>query len=224
MRRFIIAAGLCLSLLGVAAAHEGHHHHHEAEEQAAPTTTAAVAPVAPPRSEFAMFLDHMTRPEYLHVLINPLPGAGMALGAVLLLIGLSRPKSGVTEVGLGVVLGAGVMAFPTIKLGQRAYDRIFDALTPNAQQWLDVHMARAERLQLVFYAAAVVAGWALVQARRRSSGARTWTVASLVLALACVGLAVWIAHAGGQIQHSEFREGPPPASAMQIVPTQSHHD
>ena len=159
-----------------------------------------------------MFLDHLSRPEYLHVLINPLPGAGMALGGVLLLIGLSRPKSATAEVGLGVVLAAGAIAFPTIKLGQRAYDRMFDTLAPDAQQWFGVHMARAERFQLAFYLAAAVAGWALVQSRRRSADARAWTVASLSFALACAALTGWIGHAGGQIRHDEFREGPPPGT------------
>jgi len=75
-------------------------------------------------------------------------------------------------------------------------------------------MARAERFIYIFYAAAALGLSALIF--RKSPKAYPWLAAS-TLALSCVslGLGAWIARAGGEVSHSEFREeqSPPKAPA-----------
>ena len=178
-----------------------------------------VSPAAAASSEAALFWMHLHEPEYLHVLIAPLLGAGMALGALLILAGMTWPKSGASGTGLFLVLVSGAAAFPAIDLGQDAYDRVHDGLGSDPKQWLDVHMARAEHAQYFFYAAAVLAAIALIQAWRARPGSKAWRTAALVCAGLCAALSGWIAHAGAQVRHEEFREGPPPASALWILPS-----
>src|SRR5207249_4042737 len=105
------------------------------------------------------------------------------------------------------------------------------------QQWLDAHMDRAERFIYFFYAAAVVAISAL--AFRKSAKISRWlAVATLALSCISLGLGAWIARAGGEVSHSEFRNPPSPpevsahpdehpeqaAQSSQKMPESHQHD
>lgn len=160
-----------------------------------------------------LLLHHLGKPEYWHVLINPIPPLAMAGGALLLLASLLHAAELAARGGLALIALGGFAFLPTLLLGQRAYDRLFDGLPPEAKLWADVHMARAEKTQALFYLAGIVAIAAIVQAHRRHSSAKQLRLAALSLALCCAALAAWIAHAGGQINHGEFREGPPKVAA-----------
>jgi hypothetical protein len=166
------------------------------------------------KSEIAMFLSHLKQPEYMHILINPIPIFGMGLGLLLLLVAWVRPAAGLSEAGLAIIIATGVITYPTIKLGQYAYDRVFETIPLDAQEWLDVHMARAERFQYLFYLAAILAGLTLYKQRRNPELARRLMLATMAVSGLCAALAGLIAHAGGQVRHTEFRTGPPTARAL----------
>lgn len=192
---------------------------HEAHKKSAARGTEAPAPtpiedtsVQPPRpavGELKVLASHLKQPEYIHVIFNVLPLMGMALGAALLLAGLRLESEGIREAGLSLAILAGVVTFPTIKSGQRAYNRLYERIPLEAQQWLDVHMSRAENLQWLFYLTALLAAWALFSSRKKRPGALRQAKAALAAAGLCAALAAWIGHAGGQVRHPEFRLGPP---------------
>ncbi len=207
MRNFAVAPLLAVALFlaPFAFSHEGHHR-----------PAAAVPAARPAVSEAATMARHMRMPEYWHVLLNPIPPLGMISGGVVLAASFAFPAA--AEPGLTLVAVAGAVTWPTIELGQRAYDRLYDTLPREGQQWLDVHMARAEDTQWLFYLAAVVAAAALIARRKRWRAAGPLRAASLILAAACAAAAGWIAHAGGQVSHPEFRAGPPTAEALRIIP------
>ena len=167
-------------------------------------------------------LSHLKQPEYIHVIINVMPLVGMGLGTALLLAGLWLESDGMREAGLALVVLAGVITFPTVKFGQHAYDRIYEQIPLEAQQWLDVHMSRAERLQWIFYLTAALAVWALAGSRKRKPSAVRQVQATLVAAGLCAALAAWISHAGGQVRHSEFRLGPPLHNAKPMQQPHRH--
>jgi hypothetical protein len=79
----------------------------------------------------------------------------------------------------------------------------------DAQQWLDVHMHRADIGSWAFYATAVFAATALVLPRFRPRTQLPLALATLVFAFAALAAGAWISHAGGKVRHSEFRDGPP---------------
>ena len=97
-------------------------------------------------------------------------------------------------------------------------------------------MSRAERFIYIFYAAAALGLSALIF--RKSPKAYPWLAVS-TLALSCVslGLGAWIARAGGEVSHSEFRsdQSPPeapahehqhsghPAQSSDTNATETHH-
>ncbi|MDE2143210.1 MAG: hypothetical protein KGJ84_12445 [Elusimicrobia bacterium] len=211
MRLVRLLITLCLgALLSVsAAAHEGHHGHQAAETMPAMSGHVQAAP-RPAVGELALLRMHLTEPEYWHVLIHPFPIFGMAIGAALLMFALIVKSREARAAGLTLIVLASLGAFATVKIGQKAYDRVYDGLENESQQWLDVHMERAENSQWAFYLTGLLA-LVLVVAGRGKGWERGATFMTLAGALLCSALGGWIAHAGGQVRHSEFRLGPPAA-------------
>jgi len=165
-------------------------------------------------SELALFFRHLKAPEYVHVLLNPWPVYGMAAGAFLLLFSfLTRNAKGSTGSLLWLILMA-VATWFAAEFGEKAYDRVYAMSGTEAQQWLDVHMKRAETYRYVFYAVGISAASALLTSRRWPSVSRSLVALTTLLAVISVGVGGWISQAGGKVRHSEFREGPPAASQL----------
>ena len=77
---------------------------------------------------------------------------------------------------------------------------------------MDVHMDRAEKYIYVFYATAVLALGALALARKSPKAFRALALCAAAAGMLSLGIGGWIARAGGQVSHPEFRTGgPPPA-------------
>lgn len=170
-------------------------------------------------SELRTIIEHLKQPEYVHVLLNPLPLYGMAIGAAILLGALLTKNDSVRRAALTVIAVTGLGTGIVIRYGIKGYDRVYAMSTSEAaQQWLQVHMARAEKTQVVFYVTGLLALLSFWASRKRIG--KTLAVAALLGASLCVGLAGWIGHAGGQVRHSEFRDGPPSADQL---PTENHH-
>lgn len=143
--------------------------------------------------------------EYVHVLLNPLPIYGLALGVFALgarLLARSRPAQAIAP-GIFVVTAAS--AWPVAHYGKKAYARVRQKADEAGQPWLDEHMDRAEKSIYAFYITAALAAVTLAEMKKFPKAATPLTIATLVTALASVGLDVWIAKAGGQIRHPEFR-------------------
>lgn len=154
------------------------------------------------------------KPEYIHVLLNPLLGYGLGTGVAILGFGLLTRNKTTRTVGLAVTAICAASAWPVLYFGQHGYNNLSPLLDTESHQWLDLHMERAERFIYVFYATAVLAAVALAFSKKPKA---SFVVAVLTLAMgACsLGIGAWIARAGGQISHSEFREEGTPPPAMQ---------
>src|SRR6266496_4418510 len=158
-----------------------------------------------------IFLQHLNSPEYMHVLLNPVPVYGLALGVVgLLLAVIARNRTGIV-IALVLVFLSGLSAWPTYHYGEAAYDRVKAMANTTGDQWLDEHMARGEKLIYAFY---VLAGLALVGMFAPMKWPRSslpLAIATLLIGCATLGIGFYIAYAGGHVRHREFRfEAPPP--------------
>jgi len=154
------------------------------------------------------------KPEYLHVLLNPLPAYGLAIGVLVLLAGFIRRNNAIRVTGLVLCTVCAASAWPVLYFGQHGYNSLYPQIDTESQQWLDTHMSRAEHFIYFFYAAAALGLSAL--AFRKSPKAYRWhAVSTLALACLSIGLGAWIARAGGEVSHSEFRneQSPPEAPA-----------
>jgi hypothetical protein len=153
-------------------------------------------------SELHLFLQHLSQPEYVHVLLNPLPVYGMAAGSFVL--GVSVFKRNVS-----------LLTWAAIQYGEKGYDRVLSMSTSaDAQQWLKVHMDRATRWELAFYLPGLAALLALRSRKRWPRFSERVTLFTLLASWVSIALAAWISHAGGQVRHSEFRDGPPSADQL----------
>ena len=170
-------------------------------------------------TEFNEFLQQLRQPEYVHVLLNPIPVYGMASGILALIVALilrSRPAQITAFI---VIIAAALSVWPVGEYGEGAADRVYSMSNKEAQQWLDVHAHRADIGEWVFYVTAAVAVIALVLPIFRPRTQLALALATLVFAVASLGAGAWIGHAGGKIRHSEFRNGPPPSP----VPKDEEH-
>ena len=162
-------------------------------------------------SVFESILNHLKQPEYVHVLLNPLPIYGTALGALALLIAmiLKNRRAQITALIL-VLIGAG-STIPVAHYGDAGYDVIESQMSSDeADAWLDAHGQRALRAMPAFYGLIALALGALLVPWKWPKAAVALNVLTLALAVFDLGLAGWIGYAGGQAMHKEFRSGMPP--------------
>jgi hypothetical protein len=149
--------------------------------------------------------EHLKQPEYLHVLLNPLPVYGLALGIVALLIAFALKNRRAHVVALVLVVISAGAAWPTVEFGEKAFDVMVSKADPVGSRWLDAHAQRACRFEWVFYVAAGVALAALIVPWMWPKTSAPFSIATLIVSLVALGFGVWIAQAGGQTQHKEFR-------------------
>jgi hypothetical protein len=153
-------------------------------------------------------------PEYVHVLLNPLPVYGLAVATLGLIVGLLMRQRAAQCVGLLLVAITAGSAWPVIEYGEHGYDRVTAMSNRDARQWLDVHAHRAGVVEPVFYVTAGLALAGLLFLWKIPAHAAKAVLVVLLAALVTLGAGAWVGQAGGQVRHSEFREGPPPGTPV----------
>src|SRR5437763_12252244 len=156
-------------------------------------------------------LRDLRQPEYIHVLLNPLPVYGLAialLGLIVALVLRSRPAQIATLV---LILICSASAWPVYEFGEQAKDRVLSMENEVGGAWLEEHQDRAEDLIWLFYALAVLTAVALFAPRMWPRSSTGLVIAVIVLGIGTLGAGGYIAYAGGKIRHREFRNVPPPA-------------
>jgi uncharacterized membrane protein len=164
----------------------------------------------PTVSLWTQFLHELRQPEYVHVLLNPLPIYGLAAGFFSLVMAWAARSRAAQAGALTLILFTALAAWPVAHFGHAAYDRVYAMSGTPAQQWLDWHAYLAGRIVWVYYATAALAAGALFCLWRVPRWRRLSLALTLVVALAAIGLGGFLAFVGGKIRHSEFRDGPPP--------------
>ena len=158
-------------------------------------------------------IDLIQKPEYIHVVLNHLPIYGSILGALALAISLVLRSRAAQITALTITLLAGASAYPVLVTGQRAYKAIRSMADDNGAEALDEHMDRAEKTIGAFYFLALLALVGLLVPIKWPKTSFLLAAVTLAVAIICSGLAVYIAQAGGQVRHPEFRPSENPTSA-----------
>ena len=157
----------------------------------------------------------MPAPPYLHVLLNPVPVYGLAMGVIALLTAFVLRSSAARVVALTLICLSSAAAWPVYHYGEKAYDDVMMITDDEGTKWMDEHKRRAEKLIGCFYALAALAFAALVIPRKWPRFEAPLSTITLVLAVAVLCIGGWIAFAGGHIRHEEFRSGKLPISEKQ---------
>jgi hypothetical protein len=152
----------------------------------------------------------LRQPEYIHVLLNPLPVYGLLVGWVGLVIALALKSRRAQIATLTLVLLSSVLAWPVFEFGEQGYDRVLSMTDEDGQAWLDEHMHRAEDLIWVFYVLAALSAFAIGAPIKWPKSSTPLAVAVILLGAITVGSGAYIAYAGGRVRHREFRNEPPP--------------
>ncbi len=156
------------------------------------------------------FLRGLRQPEYVHVLLNPLPVYGLLISWVGLVAALILKSRRAQIVTLLLVFIASISAWPAFEYGQQGYDRVLSMTDDDGHAWLDEHMERAERLIYIFYTLAALSMAAIVAPLRWPKSSAPLAIAVLFLATTALASGFYIAYAGGKIRHREFRNEPAP--------------
>lgn len=164
----------------------------------------------------SIFFQHLRDPEYMHVLLNPMPVYGLAIAVLGLALALIFRHRQALIISLALVFVSGLSAWPTYSYGESAYDRIKSVSDPAGEQWLDEHMARAEKLIPAFYILAALAAAGMVLPLKWPRSSVPLAIATLALGGTTLGIGGWISYPGGHVRHKEFRFEPPP-------PAEEHH-
>jgi hypothetical protein len=157
------------------------------------------------------------QPEYIHVLINPLPIYGLAMGWIGLIIGValrSRPAQIATLVLILISAGS---AWPVHEFGEQGYDRVLSMSDDAGQAWLDEHQHRAEQLIYFFYALAALSAIAIVVPIKWPKCSAPLVISTILLGIVVLGMSGYIAYAGGKVRHKEFRTEPPPKKNVEAL-------
>ena len=157
-----------------------------------------------------ILLRDLRQPEYIHVLINPLPVYGLLMGWIGLVIALLLKSRHAQVATLALVLISSALAWPVYEFGEQAYDRVQTMTDSDGQAWLDEHQDRAEDLIYIFYALAALSAIAIAAPMKWPKSSVPLAVAAILLGAVTLGTGGYIAYAGGKIRHREFRNEPPP--------------
>ena len=163
---------------------------------------------------------HLSKPEYVHVLLNPLPVYGLAVGVVGLIIALLLRTKAARVTALALVMLSATSAWPVYYYGEAGYDRVKTMVDEAGDKWLEEHMRRGEQLIYVFYVVAALSAVAIIAEFAVPKAAVPVAIATLILAVADLGVGGYIAYAGGRVRHQEFRFEAPPEPRQE----QDHHE
>jgi hypothetical protein len=156
------------------------------------------------------FLRGLRQPEYVHVLLNPLPVYGLLVSWIALIVALISKSRRALIVTLILVFITSISAWPTFEFGEEGYDRVLAMTDDDGHAWLDEHQHRAQQLIYLFYGLAALSAAAIIIPLRWPKSSVPLAIVVVLLGASALACGCYIAYAGGKIRHREFRNEPAP--------------
>ena len=172
-------------------------------------------------NEFHDFLETLKQPEYVHVLLHPIPVYGLATALAAYLAGLVFKSRATQVVALALLILTSSSGWLVQHYGEEGSDRVETMITQKQKAWLEVHEERGERTAWMLYGTAAIAAVTLVSCALYPKGLSFLSSATVLAGLAALFLGIWTSHAGGQIRHKEFYQGPPPGPEKRPRPAKA---
>ena len=143
---------------------------------------------------------------HIHLIVNHVPIVGSLFALILLAAGLLRKNDTLTQAGLVAVLAAGLLCLPAQLTGEGAA-KIVQDMPRVSRALIQDHGAAAELGFWVLESAAALALFSLLLLKSASPKARLLALLTLVAAVLSFGLLARAGYLGGQIRHTEIRDG-----------------
>jgi hypothetical protein len=156
------------------------------------------------------FLRGLRQPEYVHVLLNPLPVYGLLVSWIALIAALISKSRRAQIVTLLLVFMTSISAWPVYEFGKQGYDRVLAMTDDDGHAWLDDHEERAEKVIYIFYALAALSVAGILIPLRWPKSSALLAISVVLLGAVALGSGCYIAYAGGKVRHREFRNEPAP--------------
>src|SRR5215813_2760058 len=151
------------------------------------------------------FLRGLRQPEYVHVLLNPLPVYGLLVSWIALIAALISKSRKAHIVTLILVFITSISAWPVYEYGEQGYDRVLSMTDDDGGAWLDEHVHRGEQLIWIFYVLAAFSAVAVAAPIKWPKSSVPLAIAVILLGAVALGSGAYIAYAGGRVRHREFR-------------------
>ena len=141
----------------------------------------------------------------IHLALTHLPVVLSLVGLAVLVIAMFRKNPTITRVAFYTLIAAGISALPVYFSGEGA-EHMVESLPGVSENLIENHedVAKAAMFAVMIAAIAAIVGlftFTLVTA------AKFIRVLTLLFAIIATGLMAQTAHLGGQIRHSEIRQG-----------------
>lgn len=158
----------------------------------------------------------LRQPEYVHVLLNPLPVYGLLISWIALIGALISKSRRAHIVTLVLVFITSISAWPVYEFGEQGYDRVLAMTDDDGHAWLDEHQERGQKLIYLFYVLAALSAAGIVVPLRWPKSSAPLAIAVVLMAAITLGSGCYIAYAGGKVRHREFRnETAPPIQSQE---------
>lgn len=168
------------------------------------------------------FLEALKQPEYVHVLLNHLPLAGLFAALLGLLGALALRHGAGVRLGIALVSLFALSAWPVSEFGEEGFDRVLSLTDDDGAAYLKHHKDLADRWVFLFYVTAGVGTLGLAASWKWPKSLMPCAGIVAVLAASSLVAGAVIADCGGKVRHREFRIGPAPVepkdSAMGLKP------
>ena len=162
---------------------------------------------------FDALIRDFRQPEYIHVLLNPIPVYGLAAGLIGLIAALLLRSRSAQIASFVIILLSSASAWPVYEMGEQAYDRVLSMADDDGRAWLDEHKDRGEDLIWLFYVLALVTAGAIAAPMKWPKSAFLLAIMVALVGSVVLGMGGYIAYAGGKIRHREFRNVPAPKTS-----------
>lgn len=143
---------------------------------------------------------------HLHMVVNHFPIIGTIFGLGILITGIILKNNSVKNTAYVLFIVAAVFAAFSMGTGEGAEEMVEDM--PNiGKRIIHEHEEIAEKLALILYLLAAVSLAGLILNLKNHSKAKLISFIAVIVATAAVYIATLVGTSGGEIRHTEIRNG-----------------
>ncbi len=143
---------------------------------------------------------------HAHLMLTHFPIIGTLIGTALLLLGVWKKNPVIQEISLAIIVFMAIAAIPVFLTGEPAEESV-ENLPGVIESIIEEHEEAAELAFWTMIATGVISLISIAFSRLKNTGANAFIMLSLVLSIITTGLMARTGYLGGQIRHSEIRDG-----------------
>ena len=142
-----------------------------------------------------------------HLALNHFPIIGNILGLVILILSIFWKTAGLKKAGYILLILAGISAIPANMTGEKAEHKLENLGIPKAHDYIEEHEELAEKGLFICLTIGVLSLAALILETKKPGIEKILFYAILIFSIGNVWLMKEVGTSGGEIRHTEIREG-----------------